>query len=290
MQTEHLPKLLRHLAAILSSTCSTLLVKEVICCLKLCSRLLSKIQPVIVPPVSDGKNSPCPSEASKVSNCQPTGEFCVQALARSVSPLENSVVCSDEDEHNSGEFLATLRLPEVFIVTGKALPSIREEQPKSQTLLRACVSAFQECFVILVTTHLFGPGLDSQGLLQRLLVIQKESDKERQEKLEQWLWKVLADNTASSSFSSFRSKQCEEESGQSYGVKDVDLPLLDRAAEFLEAFTLACQILIDFSSFPACFVAGIQKVDITAVSQSKLGFCSSILFSSSTFIYCSRVV
>lgn len=281
----------------LSSSCGVLLVRDIVHCLNLCSRLLSKIQPIISPPPNHPGNSCSPKGSGLTAPLVASSGFATNSqVVIDVHNLGNSQTFEDSSaalvcekvtvEQQGGDHVGTIsNANSMGHFPGSKTCSLDSScrskwderiitlasdcsRKEPQNVLRSCLTAFQDCFVKLVTSRLFEPSLDSQGILERLLEVQRDDDKERQYVLEQWLRKLVQESDSSSVTYLDSPEVRNDHRLNGCDFHQLRLAMVNDASEFLDAFSVACRILVDFSSFPACFVPSGQTFD-NNLSQSE---------------------
>uniref|UniRef100_A0A673VX74 DOP1 leucine zipper like protein A n=1 Tax=Salmo trutta TaxID=8032 RepID=A0A673VX74_SALTR len=190
IQTEHLPQLLLRMVSALTSHLPALGLGELTHCLRLCSKILSKVQPPLVSPLS-----------------LPTGH-----LASTVSAKEEKRVRSTEMVPQSGTPIRT--------GCSGSLPA-SQNKPQDKPVMQCCLEHFQHFLSRLVTLYIT-PGMVEGAGGERSEVVRAEP----------------------------------EGGAQQNGRDVVEVP---GQRECLAAFTAACQLFLECSSFPVYIAEGNLK-------------------------------
>uniref|UniRef100_A0A674E381 DOP1 leucine zipper like protein A n=1 Tax=Salmo trutta TaxID=8032 RepID=A0A674E381_SALTR len=219
IQTEHLPQLLLRMVSALTSHLPALGLGELTHCLRLCSKILSKVQPPLVSPLS-----------------LPTGP-----LASTVSPLPSTLELPSGEVFETGENPNSSRSSESGFTDfvqyqaseepAPALPSLKmgcssslpasQNKPQDKPVMQCCLEHFQHFLSRLVTLYIT-PGMVEGAGGERSDVV-----------------------------------RAEPEGGAQHNGRDVvEVP---GQRECLAAFTAACQLFLECSSFPVYIAEGNLK-------------------------------
>ena len=255
-QTEHLPRLLRHITVSLCTHCSQLSDPELTLSLKLCGKILTRVLPSTIPVMGDsaqlvasqakehwtrGTNSEADDPAQSGSEVYVSAEgegsdledredvFKGTATGNGDSKeaadtSTDTITGTDGDATEFSEFVQyddSTGTPEQWFSPTRS-PSKKSQQPL--TLMQACSQSFQKLFCMLVSTKIIQDPSAVDRLIEQLM-----------------LPPDIVCNT-------------EDRSGDS-----IQRLRLDHISEDLcEAFSSACQLLVDFSSFPMYCISNQQ--------------------------------
>lgn len=123
--------------------------------------------------------------------------------------------------------------------------------------LRNSVHFFQKCFLEVFSARLLANGCNWEIFLKRIDEGKRDSREEWDDKLDQLLWKAVeSEQTQSLWDNNEQRKVVHQTHSKSAETKWPSLVVASDYDGLLQAFSFACQILVDFSSFPICFVAG----------------------------------
>lgn len=260
-QTEHLPELLRHLGSSLTEHCTTLTAKELTATLRLCSHILTKVQPPVVSNSNTSSDVHSQSESKDTLMRQDsTTSSIVDEVSASTSSQQvvGKIECSEQsmddmlfqameeetsisesqhsglglrDRDNELDFINLRRTPEGYL---------------HHSLIHNCVKVFQEFFVQFVYCCILADRETFEVTFNAFLTPQQESHLERKMRLEQMLEQCL--------------RNCGEDPvGKSHAVNTFvpvdNLPspvavMAATASELTEAYVYASLMLVEFSSFP----------------------------------------
>uniref|UniRef100_A0A8C5Q2B3 DOP1 leucine zipper like protein A n=1 Tax=Leptobrachium leishanense TaxID=445787 RepID=A0A8C5Q2B3_9ANUR len=275
IQTEHLPQLLLRMISALTSHLQSLDLKELVDSLRLCSKILSKVQPPLLSAGSDGsvyfqssqnsgskemddKLSPMASESpgdvfddgenppSSRSSESGFTEF-VQYQADRADDIDPAL--------NEGQGAAGLPIGSTSSETETASTVGSEEtviQPPStslqgtttrsikaaqKTAMQCCLEYFQQFLTRLITLYILPRGSTSQILV----------------------------NDLSGDFSGDRSDSTKWQAAALDSTKERDVMKQTSPKEYRPAFIAACQLFLECSSFPVYIAEGSHASEIHIV-------------------------
>lgn len=287
IQTEHLPELLRNLVTSLSTHCNILSARELTFSLRLCLRILTKVQP---PPMPAGSNddksikSACGSRDSRetltpdhfaetpteerkpfsptLSETGAAGEVDdeFEMVMTSVSP---EVPLHQPCAQNNVDSNPDLNRPEVDLQSAA-------ENSLRRTLVHSCVQVFEDFFVQFMLKRVFVERTCYEEAFKQLVIGREESESERKRRLEQMLRicmdgsdveitsaasPTFSSSSSSASSSTFSSSSMSRRHKNLSSICDqtrpnVQVEIVSSVSELTQAFSYACQMLVEFSSFP----------------------------------------
>ncbi|KAM3873118.1 protein DOP1A isoform 1-T1 [Diretmus argenteus] len=260
IQTEHLPQLLLRMVAALTSNLQALGLGELTHCLRLCSKILSKVQPPLVSPLA----LPSGPQAQSLSTTTTT-TTCSSAMARDKA--------ADKDDKRA--LPAALELPgsgEVFedgenplssrssesgftdfvqyqadgseesdrtLKTGRRSSGPSQTKPLDRPVMQCCLEHFHQFLSRLITLYIV-PGQAGRAGGERLEVVRLE---------------LVSEGTQQN----VRTEQTDSCSSPGPGLGQ---------GECVPAFTAACQLFLECSSFPVYIAEGNLKSSPTLEEQN----------------------
>uniref|UniRef100_A0A671RTL5 Protein dopey-1-like n=1 Tax=Sinocyclocheilus anshuiensis TaxID=1608454 RepID=A0A671RTL5_9TELE len=239
IQTEHLPQLLLRMVSALTTHLQALGLRELTHCLRLCSKILSKVQPPLVSPLAlpSGPSStlPVPLEVSGSTDVFDDGEN-----ASSSRLSESGFTDFIQYQAERGEQPDNMHHPEddasspedVPIQPKSGLSSSAHIKPQDKPVMQCCLEHFQQFLSCLVRLYITPGG-------------QTEAGKSCSAEMDTLT--VVADKRRTSGF----------EEQMSY-----------EQMECLAAFTAACQLFLECSSFPVYIAEGNLKSSPTREEQA----------------------
>ncbi|CDQ64753.1 unnamed protein product [Oncorhynchus mykiss] len=225
IQTEHLPQLLLRMVSALTSHLPALGLGELTHCLRLCSKILSKVQPPLVSPLSL-PTGPLASTASAKEEKRPlpatlelpTGEV-FETGENPNSSRSSESGFTDFVQYQASEEPAPTQ-PCLKTGCSSSLPA-SQNKPQDKPVMQCCLEYFQHFLSRLVTLYITPGMVDGAG--------GERSDVVR----------------------------AEPEGGAQHNGRDVvEVP---GQRECLAAFTAACQLFLECSSFPVYIAEGNLK-------------------------------
>ncbi|XP_077431543.1 protein DOP1A isoform X3 [Vanacampus margaritifer] len=261
IQTEHLPQLLLRMVAALTCHLQTLGIGELTHCLRLCSKILSKVQPPLVSPLalptspqvhglssSCGNSSECTKEKKSDIKNVTLGTHESGEVFKDVEnhPNRSSESCFTDfiQYHENGP--DTEQPPQTHPTHKTGIHSSGPSQPKpvDKPVMQCCLEHFQQFLSRLITLYITSQQLETDEK-DRGLVVQSTSLV-----LEGTQPGVHLDQTESCSDSVMAQK------------------------DYVAAFTAACQLFLECSSFPVYIAEGNLKASPTQEQEceSERGF------------------
>ena len=269
IQTQHLPNLLRHISSSMASHCASLGDSELILCFKLCSDILSRVEPSMAP-VYDAQ-SPLSSAASSPVK-RAVARSITEAQRRAMDDVLDGKPLTADDAELAEEATATAGHPQTSAAKAKrkladsgtaavadgrgdvllddttddddddtshadTISSLGSSQ--AETVMQACLHSYKHLFCVFVSTRVV-------------------TDRDLALKLAQDL--VISDVRASTTY--------QRDACAAQPAHDV-CPAGGISEQSCDAFQQACRLLIDFSAFPL-FCSDSQR----ALKESfKIGWC-----------------
>ncbi|XP_054637184.1 protein dopey-1 isoform X6 [Dunckerocampus dactyliophorus] len=244
IQTEHLPQLLLRMVAALTCHLQTLGLGELTHCLRLCSKILSKVQPPLVSPLAlpttpqvqgfssspgnasdfakenkrDTKNLPVPLEISGSGDMCQDGENPPNSRS-SESGFTDFIQYQENGPDTEGP-------PHSALKTSRCSSGPSQAKPLDKPVMQCCLEHFQQFLSRLITLHLTSEQVD-------------KAEKDGGEVV--------------------RSTSLILESAQHTGRIDQTESCTDSVMvqkECVAAFTAACQLFLECSSFPVYIAEG----------------------------------
>uniref|UniRef100_A0A673VWI8 DOP1 leucine zipper like protein A n=1 Tax=Salmo trutta TaxID=8032 RepID=A0A673VWI8_SALTR len=217
IQTEHLPQLLLRMVSALTSHLPALGLGELTHCLRLCSKILSKVQPPLVSPLS----LPTGHLASTVSPLPSTLELpSGEVFENPNSSRSSESGFTDFVQYQASEEPALPTQPSLKTGCSGSLPA-SQNKPQDKPVMQCCLEHFQHFLSRLVTLYIT-PGMVEGAGGERSEVVRAEP----------------------------------EGGAQQNGRDVVEVP---GQRECLAAFTAACQLFLECSSFPVYIAEGNLK-------------------------------
>uniref|UniRef100_A0A3Q2Y2T3 Uncharacterized protein n=1 Tax=Hippocampus comes TaxID=109280 RepID=A0A3Q2Y2T3_HIPCM len=250
IQTEHLPQLLLRMVAALTCHLQTLGLGELTHCLRLCSKILSKVQPPLVSPLA----LPTSPQVQGLSSC--CGDSSDSTKEKKSDNKVNGEVFKDVETHPNcssescfTEFIQyhesvpdNEQPPHTHPINKTGLRSSGLSQPKpvDKPVMQCCLEHFQQFLSRLITLHITTEQVDKDEK-DRGLLVQTTS--------------LAVEGTP----------HCRH--------VDLTESCLDSVVvqkECVAAFTAACQLFLECSSFPVYIAEGNQKASPTQDEQGCL--------------------
>lgn len=250
IQTEHLPQLLLRMVSALTTHLQALGLRELTHCLRLCSKILSKVQPPLVSPL---KLAPGPSSTGTTPSARDKDEKMILPVTSTdvFDDSENTSRLSEsgftdfvqyqaergdqpdnvqglEDEASSLEEVPLQPKPKPKY----GFSSSAISKPQDKPVMQSCLEHFQQFLSCLVRLYITPGG-------------QTEAGKSCSAEIDTLT--VVADKTWTSGF--------EEQ-------------MSSEQMECLAAFTAACQLFLECSSFPVYIAEGNMKSSPTREEQA----------------------
>uniref|UniRef100_A0A8C7CEU4 DOP1 leucine zipper like protein A n=1 Tax=Oncorhynchus kisutch TaxID=8019 RepID=A0A8C7CEU4_ONCKI len=224
IQTEHLPQLLLRMLSALTSHLPALGLGELTHCLRLCSKILSKVQPPLVSPLSL-PTGPLASTASakeeklvRSTEMLPTGEV-FETGENPNSSRSSESGFTDFVQYQASEEPAPTQ-PSLKTGCSSSLPA-SQNKPQDKPVMQCCLEHFQHFLSRLVTLYITPGMVEGAGGVRSDVV------------------------------------RAEPEGGAQHNGRDVvEVP---GQRECLAAFTAACQLFLECSSFPVYIAEGNLK-------------------------------
>ncbi|XP_024256006.1 protein dopey-1 isoform X2 [Oncorhynchus tshawytscha] len=225
IQTEHLPQLLLRMLSALTSHLPALGLGELTHCLRLCSKILSKVQPPLVSPLSL-PTGPLASTASAKEEKRPlpatlelpTGEV-FETGENPNSSRSSECGFTDFVQYQASEEPAPTQ-PSLKTGCSSSLP-VSQNKPQDKPVMQCCLEHFQHFLSRLVTLYITPGMVEGAGGVRSDVV------------------------------------RAEPEGGAQHNGRDVvEVP---GQRECLAAFTAACQLFLECSSFPVYIAEGNLK-------------------------------
>uniref|UniRef100_A0A4W5RXW6 DOP1 leucine zipper like protein A n=1 Tax=Hucho hucho TaxID=62062 RepID=A0A4W5RXW6_9TELE len=225
IQTEHLPQLLLRMVSALTSHLPALCLGELTHCLRLCSKILSKVQPPLVSPLSlptgPLASTVSAKEEKRVRSTEmvPHGEV-FENRENPNSSRSSESGFTDFVQYQASEEPALPTQPSLKMGCSGSLPA-SQNKPQDKPVMQCCLDHFQHFLSRLVTLYIT-PGMVEGAGGERSEVIRTEP----------------------------------EGGAQQQGRDVVEVP---GQRECLAAFTAACQLFLECSSFPVYIAEGNLK-------------------------------
>uniref|UniRef100_A0A8C0Y9W1 DOP1 leucine zipper like protein A n=1 Tax=Cyprinus carpio carpio TaxID=630221 RepID=A0A8C0Y9W1_CYPCA len=252
IQTEHLPQLLLRMVSALTTHLQALGLRELTHCLRLCSKILSKVQPPLVSPLvlpsGPPSSLPVTLEVSGSTDVFDDGEN-----ASSSQLLESGFTDFIQYQAERGEQPDNMQHPEDDASSPEDVPVQLKPKPKSgfsssahikpqdKPVMQCCLEHFQQFLSCLVRLYITPGGQTEAG---------------KSCSAEMGTLTVMADKRCTSGF--------EEQ-------------MSSEQMECLAAFTAACQLFLECSSFPVYIAEGNVKSSPTREEQAgKMILCESV--------------
>lgn len=236
-KTEHLPKLLCRIFNVLSKTCNHLPINDISITLKLCSKLLCKMQPPLL-----NINEENISE-QKTNNNTIIEEKC------HVFCQGDSVLIS-ELQHNESS-----TNPLEFDIQSEESTKPDEIFNSIRSVISLCVEKYQKFFVTFLKEKVILNIEKSLDHYQSLLLPKKDRQVQREKHLDKLLHKCLS--TKCNCVSAAEIENFKQE------ITDLAIKKLDLSSEevenvvadsiLCEAFERLCNLLVELSSFPTFY-------------------------------------
>ncbi|XP_061919594.1 protein dopey-1 isoform X2 [Entelurus aequoreus] len=261
IQTEHLPQLLLRMVAALTCHLQTLGFGELTYCLRLCSKILSKVQPPLVSPLAlptapqthgfssspgnssdstkesntDNRNLPLPLQTSTSGDLSKDGEHALSCHS-SESGFTDYIQYQENGPDTEGP-------PHSALKTGRRSSVPSQAKPLDKPVMQCCLEHFQQFLSRLITLHLTSENVD-------------KDEKDRGEVLQSA--SLVLESTEHNGRID-RTKLCSQT-----GMAQ---------KECVAAFTAACQLFLECSSFPVYIAEGNVKASPTQEEQYSEWVC-----------------
>uniref|UniRef100_A0A8C1UU84 DOP1 leucine zipper like protein A n=1 Tax=Cyprinus carpio TaxID=7962 RepID=A0A8C1UU84_CYPCA len=253
IQTEHLPQLLLRMVSALTTHLQALGLRELTHCLRLCSKILSKVQPPLVSPLVLPSGPPSASLPVTLEVSGSTDVFDDGENASSSQLSESGFTDFIQYQAERGEQPDNMQHPEDDASSPEDVPVQLKPKPKSgfsssahikpqdKPVMQCCLEHFQQFLSCLVRLYITPGGQTEAG---------------KSCSAEMGTLTVMADKRCTSGF--------EEQ-------------MSSEQMECLAAFTAACQLFLECSSFPVYIAEGNVKSSPTREEQAgKMILCESV--------------
>uniref|UniRef100_A0A665VI29 DOP1 leucine zipper like protein A n=1 Tax=Echeneis naucrates TaxID=173247 RepID=A0A665VI29_ECHNA len=241
IQTEHLPQLLLRMVAALTCHLQALGLGELTHCLRLCSKILSKVQPPLVSPLALPSGSHAQGHSNSNGNCSTSARDKNKEKEDKQVPGSGEVFEDGENPASSRssesgftdfvqyqgddtEEVERPHHPHPAVKTGRRASGPSQSKPLDKPVMQCCLDHFQQFLLRLITLYIT-PG---------------QGDRPKGERNE-----VLH----SGALVSEGSQHCTEFCSTPGSVQ----------RECVAAFTAACQLFLECSSFPVYIAEGNLK-------------------------------
>ncbi|XP_023228488.1 protein dopey-1-like [Centruroides sculpturatus] len=272
-RTEYLPDLLTKISNALAKYCDILMPAELSSSLQLCSKLLSKVQPVVISVSSDSENdnSTDVTVDSKSHNV-PYEQNCANT--------ENSInhfFLNSQNLDKKVELIIGLRKvlsenPDTSVSSSEHVTSNdsfdgNEKQNLSlntvlpTTSIGYCVESVQNLFVKFVKLKLFDTNDNYIYCFNKLLAPKIDGEKQREQKLKNLLLKCLGTVSDETIERTKKEQDNLTDSPEEISEK-VELNLKSDALNITEAFQNLCHLFVELSSFPMYCTTSKHFVDV----------------------------
>uniref|UniRef100_A0A665VI32 DOP1 leucine zipper like protein A n=1 Tax=Echeneis naucrates TaxID=173247 RepID=A0A665VI32_ECHNA len=249
IQTEHLPQLLLRMVAALTCHLQALGLGELTHCLRLCSKILSKVQPPLVSPLALPSGSHAQGHSNSNGNCSTSARDKNKEKEDKQVPGSGEVFEDGENPASSRssesgftdfvqyqgddtEEVERPHHPHPAVKTGRRASGPSQSKPLDKPVMQCCLDHFQQFLLRLITLYIT-PG---------------QGDRPKGERNE-----VLH----SGALVSEGSQHCTEFCSTPGSVQ----------RECVAAFTAACQLFLECSSFPVYIAEGNLKSSPTHEEQ-----------------------
>uniref|UniRef100_A0A3B4U3Z4 DOP1 leucine zipper like protein A n=1 Tax=Seriola dumerili TaxID=41447 RepID=A0A3B4U3Z4_SERDU len=230
IQTEHLPQLLLRMVAALTCHLQALGLGELTHCLRLCSKILSKVQPPLVSPLalpSGSDGVPWSLNRAPSSSCFLLGEVFEDGENPPSSRSSESGFTDFVQYQGDGpEEMERIPHPHPAVKTGRRSSGPSQTKPLDKPVMQCCLEHFQQFLSRLITLYIT-PGRGDRPEGERNEVMQ------------------------SGPLVSEGSQHCD------YTELCLGSGFVQR--ECVAAFTAACQLFLECSSFPVYIAEGNLK-------------------------------
>ncbi|XP_061772403.1 protein dopey-1 isoform X3 [Nerophis ophidion] len=259
IQTEHLPQLLLRMVAALTCHLQTLGFGELTHCLRLCSKILSKVQPPLVSPLalptapqthgfsSSPGNS---SDSTKESNIDNRNHPLQTSTSGDLSKDGDHALSCHTSESGFTDYIQyqengpdTEGPPHSALKTGRRSSVPSQAKTLDKPVMQYCLEHFQQFLSRLITLHLTSEQVD-------------KAEKDRGEVLQSA--SLVLESTEHNGRID-RTKLCSQT-----GMEQ---------KECVAAFTAACQLFLECSSFPVYIAEGNVKASPTQEEQYSERLC-----------------
>lgn len=271
-RTEYLPNLLTKISNALAKYCDILTPTELSSSLQLCSKLLSKVQPIVISVSSESENDSSTdiNLDSNKSNPVPYEQNCAsdnvnhffinsQNLERKVEliiALKKILSETSESSLSSSEYF----IPNDSLTDGgKQNTNLNTILPT--TAINYCVESVQNLFVKFVKLKVFENNENYIYCFNKLMAPKKDGEKQREQKLKNLLLKCLGtDSDETIERTEWEQNKLKESPEEILGK--VELCLKSDALSITEAFQNLCHLFVELSSFPMYCTTSKHYVDV----------------------------
>ncbi|KAL4657446.1 protein dopey-1 isoform X1 [Arapaima gigas] len=235
IQTEHLPQLLLRMVSALTSNLEALELGELTHCLRLCSKILSKVQPPLVSPLAATQGPPtsaCLKEEKRALSAStelPAVKVSEEENGSSSRSLETSFTefiqyQAEQSESTGPEILSSQKIGPTRLCHPGA--NMGQNKPQDKPVMQGCLEVFQQFLTRLVKLYVI-PGVRAE----------------------------LAGKADAGQEGAQLSRQLSTSSTQ----------------QRLAAFSATCQLFLECSSFPVYVAEGNMKSSPTMEEQASSG-------------------
>uniref|UniRef100_A0A8C4E9J9 DOP1 leucine zipper like protein A n=1 Tax=Dicentrarchus labrax TaxID=13489 RepID=A0A8C4E9J9_DICLA len=228
IQTEHLPQLLLRMVAALTSHLQSLGLGELTHCLRLCSKILSKVQPPLVSPLAFSGSDGVPWSQNRA----PSGSFWLLPVFEdgenppSSRSSESGFTDFVQYQGDGPEETERTPHPHPALKTGRRSSGPSQTKPLDKPVMQCCLEHFQQFLSRLITLYITPGQVDKA---------KGERDEVSQSGLLVSEGSRHSDHVESCLESAFIQREC------------------------VAAFTAACQLFLECSSFPVYIAEGNLK-------------------------------
>ncbi|XP_071399581.1 protein DOP1A [Centroberyx affinis] len=263
IQTEHLPQLLLRMVAALTSHLQALGLRELTHCLRLCSKILSKVQPPLVSPLAlpsgpQTQGLSNPTAAPSATARDRTGDKEDKRLPATLELPGSGEVFEDGENPSSSrssesgftdfvqyqadgsEEPERTHQPHPSLKTGRRSSGPSQTKTLDKPVMQCCLEHFQQFLSRLITLYIV-PGQGDRAGGERGEVV--------------WSGPLVSEGTQQNGCV----EQTESCSGPGSGLGQ---------KECIPAFTAACQLFLECSSFPVYIAEGNLKSSPTQEEQN----------------------
>ncbi|GIY38627.1 protein dopey-1 [Caerostris darwini] len=275
-KTEHLPKLLCDIFGVLSRHCAILSIHDISVTLKLCSKLLCKMQPPLI-------------------NVETEEDFENSVKFYSTE----SINCKENSSKEEGIFVEKSSCPNVNFSYSSSLDfnldriDIEKNKVKSsfsniRSIITLCTEKYQEFFVIFLKEKVIKDVYKFIERYQSLLLGKQEREFQREKNLEKLLQKCLS--IKCNSLSSEEVKIFKQNITDS-AIKKIDPPLNDfehvsTNPYLCQTFEHLCNLLFELSSFPTFYTnsKSLYNKHLNAARSSEIPEWLKLIIALSCFV------
>ncbi|KAG8189706.1 hypothetical protein JTE90_022518 [Oedothorax gibbosus] len=236
-KTEHLPKLLCRIFNVLSVKCKNLPIQDISTTLKLCSKILCKMQPPLINITTENFTQ------QKVNNNIIVDE------TFDLFDQPDFIIDNEQGNNVSSKSLSEFKIQsEENTKSGETFSSIR-------SVITLCVEKYQHFFVTFLKEKVFINTDKSLELYNSLLLPKKDRQVQREKNLDKLLHKCLS---AKCKCVPTQEIDIFKQEIMKLSVKNIDDPFqelenIHADAILCEAFERLCNLLVEISSFPTFY-------------------------------------